>query len=185
MSDPTPPASAETAAPRSRAMDEVPALAAQAVEYLRMPRAAVPMTADDARAVVALMRLVSYPKGGALFREGDEHNAHHMLLLLEGDVAVDAGPADSVAISVLGPGSVLGEMSLSDGAPRSASCTAMSPVLAAGLSRAGLERLINDKPQAAARLLVALLHCTAERLRALSQQLQMQAEVIASQRRGA
>jgi CRP-like cAMP-binding protein len=158
-------------------MDEVPALAAQAVGYLRMARAAVPMSADDARCVIAHMRLVSYPKGSALFRAGDERSANHMLLLLEGDVAVDAGPADAVAISVLGPGSVIGEMSLIDGAPRSASCTALSTVLAAGLSRLGLERLIAEHPQVAARLLVALLHCTAERLRALSQQLQLYAQI--------
>lgn len=40
-------------------------------------------------------------------------------------------------------GSVLGELSLRDGAPRAATCTAAGDLLAAGLVRKGLERLID------------------------------------------
>ena len=37
--------------------------------------------------------------------------------------------------------------------PRSANCTALSTVMAAGMSRLGLEQLIQDHPRAAAKLL--------------------------------
>jgi CRP-like cAMP-binding protein len=159
---------------RSRAFDESPALAERAVELLRRPQAALPLTEDEARTVVACMRFATYPTGSLLFREGDATGAGHLLLLLEGQVTVDT---EQVPISILGPGSIVGEMAFFDGAPRSANCTALSHVLAAGLSRVGLEHLLESNPRAAAKLLAVLSHFTAERLRALGQQVQMMAEV--------
>jgi CRP-like cAMP-binding protein len=67
----------------------------------------------------------------------------------------------------------MGEMSRIDGAPRSAQCTALGPVLAAGLSRRGLEQLIDEAPRAAAKLMTGLAQRMADRLRALGQQGQM------------
>jgi len=166
---------------RVRAIEESPALAAQAAELLRMPRSAMPLALDEARSVVARMRLVTFGKGSSLFREGDTSNSNHMLLVLEGEVSVDTGPSavpDAVPIASIGPGSVLGEMALFDGSPRSASCTALSTVLAAGLSRQGLEKLIEEEPRVAAKLLVALSHTTAERLRAMGQQLRLYADLL-------
>jgi CRP-like cAMP-binding protein len=142
----------------------------------------LPLTAADAQCVVLYMRLVDFPRGWTLFREGDERSADYMLLLLEGEVSVDTGetgPNGAVPISVLGAGSVIGEMSLLDGAPRSASCHAQSAVRAAGLSRRGLQQLIDEHPAAGARLMIALAQRTAERLRALGQQLQMYAQLTA------
>jgi CRP-like cAMP-binding protein len=102
-----------------------------------------------------------------------------MLLVLEGEVQVDAGQdrTEPVPISVLGPGDLLGEMSLIDGAPRSATCTAMSPLRAAALSRRALETLFDQHPRTAAKLMMGVAHRVAERLRALGQQLQMLAEL--------
>ena len=84
---------------------------------------------------------------------------------------------------MVGPGSVIGEMALLDGAPRSASCTTVSAVQAAGLSRKGLEALIDQQPRIAAKLLVGLGARTAERLRALGDQLQMYAALVEDQQR--
>lgn len=171
--------------PRTRPLDETPALAERAAQMLRTPQAMVQLDAADARHVVRLMRLVSFPKGTVLFREGDDSASGYLLLLLEGEVSVDtaeSGPAEAVAISVLGPGSIIGEMALLDGAPRSASCTALSPIHAAGLSRRGLELLIDQHPGVAARLMVGLSQRLADRLRALSQQIQLYAQLCASLR---
>jgi CRP/FNR family transcriptional regulator, cyclic AMP receptor protein len=165
---------------RTRSFDDSPALAAQAAEMLRSPRTMLPLGVDEVQHIVRQMRLVSAPRGTLLFREGDESRSNHMLLLLEGEVSVESAAApgtQAVAISVLGPGSIIGEMAMIDGAPRSANCSAMSNVLAAGLSRQGLERLLQDHPLAAAKLLLVLSQFTAERLRALSQQLQIYAQL--------
>lgn len=167
-------------APRTRPIEENPVQAVRAVELLRTPSALEPLTPEDARQVVAFMRLVTFPAGTVLFREGDKVGTSYMLLILEGEVTIDVGaqPGDeSVTISALGPGSILGEMSLLDNAPRSAQCTAISPVVAAGLSRGGLERLVEEHPKVAARLLIAVAQRLADRVRSLSQQLQIYAQI--------
>lgn len=179
---PASPPAAPPAAARTRPLSETPALAAKAAELLRTPQAVVQLDAEDARCIVAYMRLVSFGAGTTLFQQGDDGRSSFMLLLLDGEVSVDASnenPADAVAISVLGPGSIIGEMSLLDGSPRSATCTAVSAVNGAGLSRRGLEILIEEHPRVAARLLVGLAQRMSERLRGLGQQLQIYAQLVA------
>lgn len=181
MQPPGPQAAGSAAAPRTRPIDEAPAHAARAAELLMAtPSALSQLAPDEARQVVALMRLVSFPAGTVLFREGDRSGTSYLLLVLEGEVTVDLGvgsAAESVAISALGPGSIIGEMSLIDAAPRSAQCTAMSPVVAAGLSRGGLQRLIDEHPKVAAKLLLLLAQRLADRLRTLGQQMQIYAQL--------
>jgi CRP/FNR family transcriptional regulator, cyclic AMP receptor protein len=177
----------DTPAPawRTRSFDESPALLAQAVEMLATttsPPSTLSLTPAEARIAVAQMRLVSCQAGTLLFREGERTRSDHMLLLLEGEVSVDTGqgtPSDTTSISVLGPGSVIGEMAMLDGAPRSASCTSVSAVQAAGMSRLGLERLLEQQPRVAAKLLAMLAHVTSERLRALNEQLFLYAQLNA------
>jgi CRP/FNR family cyclic AMP-dependent transcriptional regulator len=175
------PAAGTGPGPRTRPIDEAPAQAARAVELLRSsPATLSQLDAAEARHIVALMRLVSFPTGTVLFREGDRSGTSYLLLLLEGEVTVDLGigsGAESVTISALGPGSIIGEMSLIDGAPRSAQCTAMSPIVAAGLSRGGLQRLLEEQPRVAAKLLLILAQRLADRVRALGQQMQIYAQL--------
>jgi CRP-like cAMP-binding protein len=64
-------------------------------------------------------------------------------------------------------------MALLDGAARSASCTAVTTVQAAGMSHAGLELMAREHPQVAFKMLVYVARNTIDRLRALSEQLQM------------
>ena len=122
------------------------------------------------------MRLVLFPAGSTLFSAGDASNSGYMLLLLEGDVSVDTGNTaggPKVDISSIGPGALIGELALIDGAPRSATCTAISPVIAAGLSTGGLQRLVEQFPQVAIKLVIYIARSASDRLRSLSEQLQM------------
>ena len=165
---------------RTRAFDESPALLEQAVEMLSSAKSTLALTAAEAHLALAQMRLVSCSTGTQLFREGERTRSDHMLFLLEGEVSVDTGqgsPANMTSISVLGPGSMIGEMAMLDGAPRSASCTAVSAVQAAGMSRLGLERLLEQHPRVAAKLLAMVALVTAERLRALNEQLRLYAQL--------
>lgn len=181
-SDAQPPA----AAPRPRALAEVPTLAAQAVELLHSPQALFGLSLEEAKGVVGHMRLVTYAKGATLLLEGDRKEANEMLLLLDGEVSVDAGTAGpgglagGVTIASLGPGSVLGEVALLDGRARSAQCTALSAVRAGGLSRRALEQMLDNHPRIAAKLVIALSQRIAERLRAMGQQLQVYAQLTES-----
>ena len=158
-------------------------LAAQTVEMLRSSHALFGLTADEARVVVGYMRVVTCAKGATLLREGDGRDASEMLLLLDGEVSVDAGTdnaAGSVAIASLGPGSVLGEVALLDGLPRSAQCTALSPVRSAGLTRVSLQAMLDQQPRVAAKLMIVLSQRITERLRGMGQQLQVYAQLTAS-----
>jgi CRP/FNR family cyclic AMP-dependent transcriptional regulator len=167
-----------------RPLSDVPALAERAADLLRTPGALLNLTPPEAAALVAQMRLMHFGPGVTLFREGDGVWLDHLLLLLEGEVSIEIGVGGGltpVAISVVGPGSVIGEMALLDGAPRSASCTTVSSVQAAALSRHGLEALIDQQPRVAVKLLIGLGSRIGERLRALGEQLQMYADVVERQ----
>ena len=173
--------------PRSgaaRPLSDDPALAERAADLLRTPGVLLNLTPPEAASLVGLMRVMNFAPGVTLFREGDGVRVDHLLLLLEGEVSIEVGVGGAlvpVAVSVVGPGSVIGEMALLDGSPRSASCTTISAVQAAALSRQGLERLIDQQPRVAVKLLIGLGSRTGERLRALGEQLQMYAGVVESQ----
>lgn len=176
MTTTTSTASAARPAAATRPVTDYPNHAAKAVELLSMRSPNFALASSEAACIVPLMRLVQYPAGGILFSAGDVNNTGYMLLVLEGDVSVDTGHVGGSAkvdISVLGPGSLIGELALIDGAPRSATCTAVTAVTAAGLSSGGLQRLTETHPQVAAKLAIYIARNAADRLRALSEQLQM------------
>lgn len=168
----------------ARSLTESPALADLAAELLQTPGAMADLGPEAATAIVGYMGLVTYPAGAVIFREGDASHTSYLLLVLSGDVSVEtADPRGQapVAISVLGAGNIIGEMGLLDGSPRSATCIATTAVQAGGLSRKALERLIEDNPKVGAKLMVALSKRLADRLRAMSDQLAMYAQVTAAQ----
>jgi CRP/FNR family transcriptional regulator, cyclic AMP receptor protein len=154
-------------------------LAERTADLLRIPQTLLPLAPDEAAQVVAQMGLVAFGPGATVLREGDGAQADYLLLILEGEVEVatrGGGPIE-MPIAVLAAGSVIGEMSLFDGEPRSATCVARSHVLAAALTRPALERLIDAHPRTAAKLLMGLAQRLAERLRALGEQLQIYARL--------
>lgn len=181
MSDfqPTIPAAPEPAQ-RTRSLAESPALAALAAQLLRTPSMLAAMDAVELACVVTYLKLASFGASTALFREGDASSTGYLLLILSGEVHVEATPfggSEALEISVLGPGHVIGEMGLLDGAPRSTTCTAVTAVHAAVLSRQAYERMLAEHPVVAAKLMVALAQRIAERLRALGEQLGLYAKL--------
>lgn len=172
------------AAGRTPPLGERPELAARTVALLRTKSALFDLDEAEARCIVDYMRVVNLPRGATVFREGDAARTDHLLLILSGDVSVDMSDGervDGLPVSVLGPGSVVGEMALLDGGPRSATCTAMNDVIAAGISRAGLQRLAQEHPGVALRLMVAIAQRVGDRLRALGEQLRLYARLNAEQ----
>lgn len=144
-------------------------------------------TPDEADTLGAAMRLVRADPGQVLVREGDVGD--WMLLLLSGTVDVtkraDAWPAGAdpaagsaqplpagrTRLAVIKPGAAVGEMSMLDGEPRYATCTAIEVVEAGVMTRAALARLIHDHPAVGAKLLVKLTQLLARRLRSTGNQL--------------
>jgi CRP-like cAMP-binding protein len=102
-----------------------------------------------------------YPAGAALFLEGDV--AHEALVLLTGEVKVSVGSVEGgeVILDVLEPGSLVGELSVIDGKPRSATVSALSPVEVLAVGAVAFNEYLERHP----RLLRGLLIEVIDRLR--------------------
>lgn len=165
---------------RTRSFAESPALAQLAGELLQTPSMLPGMNEAELRSVVSYLRLASFPPSVALFSQGDASNTGYMLLILTGEIRVEVSHlpgTDPVEVSVLGPGNVIGEMGLIDGAARSSTCIAVSAVEAAALSRKALDLMLVERPAVAAKLMIALAKRLADRLRAQDQQLSIYAKL--------
>lgn len=152
----------------------------RAAELLIAPNALVILALDEARVVVSYMTPRFIAADTTFIREGDAGDDGFMALLLEGEVVVETitvSRTEPLTISVLGPGSLLGEVGLIDKEPRSASCTTSTDVLCAILTRDALETLIQDAPAISAKLLLAISAKLAERLRDNARKLRLYAKL--------
>jgi CRP/FNR family transcriptional regulator, cyclic AMP receptor protein len=116
------------------------------------------LTPQEVESIARMMRVYFAKEDTVIFREGEPGDA--MLLVVEGYVQVLKGdPSDRVTLGILDRGKTLGEMSLIDQQPRSATCLAIHDCMFAALSTAGLERLIREQPKLGAIVLkhVALM----------------------------
>jgi CRP-like cAMP-binding protein len=126
------------------------------------------LEAGQAALVLSYMHPFSIDEGVEFIREGDASNCDFMALIIDGDVTVETITVSKTApmtVTVLGPGSIHGELGLFDGSPRSASCTACTPVLSAILTREGMTRLLHDHPAVCARFTMMLAMRIGQRLR--------------------
>ncbi len=167
---------------RASSMFENPDLAPEelAARLLITPTALDSLTLADAMKVVGYMRPKVIAGGTVFIHEGETQRNDYMMLVLEGDIAVEnelPGLHETMVVNVIGPGHVIGEMGLLDGAPRSATCTATTDVVVAVLSRTALMRLLKDEPRVAARLLLVLSTRMAQRLRETTRKLRTFAQM--------
>ncbi|HEV3233148.1 MAG TPA: Crp/Fnr family transcriptional regulator [Candidatus Dormibacteraeota bacterium] len=86
------------------------------------------LTAPEVETLRALGRRQRYPKGATLFVEGDR--ADRVIVITEGRVKISILTPDGkeVVLAVRGGGDLVGDQGFLDGAPRSATATAMDPV---------------------------------------------------------
>jgi CRP/FNR family cyclic AMP-dependent transcriptional regulator len=128
----------------------------------------MPLSLAQARLVVRHMRPQRMAPGTVFIQEGDAANTDVMYFVLRGEVIVEAieyTRDDPMTVTVLGPGSMLGELALLDGAPRSASCAASTALCCATLDRPGLLALLAEHPEVGARLVTTMALRMADRLR--------------------
>lgn len=153
----------------------------EAARLLRAPTALMQLSEAEALAVVGFMRPRRFKTGTTIIRQGETADTGYMVLVLEGEITVEtliARRVDPVTVTVLGPGSLIGEMALVDGAARSASCTASTDVVCAVLTREALEALIAEQPATAAKLMTAVAQRLAERLRDSGHKLQIYSQLV-------
>jgi CRP-like cAMP-binding protein len=152
----------------------------RAAEMLTTRTALMQLSNEEARAVVAYMRPHKIPEGTTFIREGDTADTGFMLLVLDGEVTVETivvSRTAPITVSVLGSGNLIGEMGLLDGSPRAASCTAMTDLRCAMLTRDSLNQLLNDDPRTAAKLMLAISLRIANRMRESQEKLKLYAQL--------
>ncbi len=131
----------------------------------------------DVDTLGAVMLQVKAQPGQVLIAEGQPGD--WMMLVLSGTVDVTRrstvrGEPNGGTVSRLGvvkAGAAVGEMSMLDGEPRYATCTAIETVEFGVLCRAAVAHLIRSEPAVGAKLLVKITQLLAQRLRNTSNQL--------------
>jgi CRP-like cAMP-binding protein len=135
---------------------------------LLTPDALVTLSLEDAKTVAGYMTVAQLKPQTVVFQASQTEAAtDYMLLVLEGEILIEAlSSGDStVVVNILGQGSLVGEMSLLDSAPRSATCTTQTLVEVALLTRDHLEQIMQEHPTIAARFLMAIAKRLADRVR--------------------
>ncbi|WP_095153914.1 cyclic nucleotide-binding domain-containing protein [Pseudomonas sp. Irchel 3E13] len=124
----------------------------------------------DFLAAAGYFALSSMDAGQEIFREGDAGT--FMCIIVHGQVSVRKTDADGreVEIAILRKGRAFGEMAVLDGERRSASCLAASDCQLLSLGKDALEKMLNDAPKIAAKIIRALAVALSKRLRMLDGQ---------------
>ncbi len=139
---------------------------------VRAVLAAVPffkeLTPTELDLIVALGRVVAYPKNMVLFREGDKGEA--IYVLVEGAVRIvkNAPGAESGTMAFVEPGGCFGEMALADDFPRSATAITQEDSVALFLERDAVLDLFRESPVVGCKILWAFCRSLSLHLREAS-----------------
>lgn len=151
---------------------EFPALNAMetdlAIEFLQNLNTLLPLSRQEALLVAQHLQSRRYIFEEVILRAGDNSNTDYMLWILEGQAIIEAvsnNPKNPVMMTVLEPGSSLGEVGLLDGMARSANCTAGSAMRCAMLTRFSLLSLCATHPEVGIKLVLIISLNMASRLR--------------------
>lgn len=125
------------------------------------------LDAEAAAALRSSMDSVHLNKGQVLFNEGER--GERLYIITDGKMKLGHTSTDGreSLLAVLGPGELLGELSLFDPGPRTATATALTDTSLMGLGHAALRPWLTGRPEVAEALLQAL----AVRLRRTNEQM--------------
>lgn len=122
---------------------------------------------EEREAIAALMSETALKRGESLFHEGDEGD--RLYIVTEGKVKLSHASDDGreSLIAVLGPGEILGELTLFDLGARSSTVTAIAPSRFLSLSHKDMMSYIESHPSMA----ISMLKQLAQRLRSTNDQM--------------
>ena len=104
------------------------------------------LTPENLDRVLASSQAVSYAAGEAIVQEGARGESLYQLLRGRVTVLKQVQPGHTVPVAELGPGDVFGEMTLFQGAPRSATVRALEECHLLRVGRAGFRELMERDP---------------------------------------
>jgi CRP-like cAMP-binding protein len=111
------------------------------------------------------MGTMEFIKGATVFEEGDTDI--FMCIVVKGGVNIlkKDEHMDVKRVTVLGVGKIIGEMSMIDGSPRSASAIAAVDTILIALSKESMNRLLKEKPYVGIKMLQRIALSMSQRLR--------------------
>jgi CRP-like cAMP-binding protein len=127
-----------------------------AVESLRRCALFSHVDADGLAAITALLTVRRFRKNEVIFHQGDLGNA--LYIIAEGAVKIvlSSSEGEEALIATLRPGDFFGELALLDGAPHSATVTALEATETLSLPRPMFQRLLDEDRDVRVALLTGL-----------------------------
>ena len=101
--------------------------------------------------------ILNFPKGEAIFREGDKADKLYFILEGEIEIFIKIRKAQKL-LAIMKKGEIFGEMAVVDAQPRSATVVAKTNTQCLGLTSAQLENIVIQKPPFALKLIRLLSH---------------------------
>lgn len=123
------------------------------------------LSSDDLQKILKIGFVSDYPVGYRLFTEGLEGNM--MYVLLDGEVGLfKKGKNDEeIPLTTLTSGSFIGEMSLIESHPRSATAIVKKPLKTLVISKKAFQQILEIDPRITSLVLMRLLKVLSSRLR--------------------
>jgi HEAT repeat protein len=125
------------------------------------------LTLDQLASIDRLMVTRHYVKGESIFRKGDV--GAELYVVLEGEVRIHLDhDGHEVTVARIGPSKVVGEMSVFDDQPRSASAQATENTTVRVLRRDRMQAIVHEHPE----VLLEFVKNLSQRLRVMNEQLE-------------
>jgi CRP/FNR family transcriptional regulator, cyclic AMP receptor protein len=123
---------------------------------------------DGLRALAGAMVRRRFRRNEVIFHQGDPGDSLHVVATGAVKIILPSPEGDEAIIATLRPGDFFGELALLDGAPHSATATAVEPVDTMSLARTPFQQLVDED----SGLRMALLSGLAAELRRLTGQVE-------------
>ncbi|MDC7233765.1 MAG: diguanylate cyclase [Spirochaetales bacterium] len=136
-----------------------------AADVLRSIKILSTLSEKDRNSLYSHMNEETFLKGQPLFHEGDFGDV--MYIVLSGTVAilVNTPDGEELEIAEIPEGNFLGEMSIFDQSPRSATCTPKTDTRVLSLKADDFYRFIKENPRAGIHIMHPMLNTTTSRLK--------------------
>jgi len=157
---------AQTGARRTAAGGGAAAGAQQGAAALAGSSLLAAVAPADLQALARAGRVRSWRPGGCLFQRGDPGDGIYAVIAGVVRIVLEGEGGSEVVVRTLRDGEVFGELSVLDGAPRTATALASGAVTALHISAPAFEAWLRERPEA----MLALLRQLAYRLRTTNEQ---------------
>jgi len=137
-------------------------------EMLSLTKWAMDIDWKQLQGIADYMDAYTVERGSFIFREWEREA--YLCIIAEGSVNILKEDEDgkNKVIANIPAGSIIGEMSIIDGSPRSASASAEEDTTLLVLDKASFEQMINEKPLLGVKLLMKIARDISLRLRRTS-----------------